>query len=175
MTADEARLAGRRDAERAVALAREEPDETEAAAPEEPPTDLFVDLDPGRPGSAARRLVSGWRAAGHIAARVSEEAQRAAEAGGEVWAAYGAALDAGLSDANVTLIPTWYSDERDRIVRGLYVVDRNRFPEAAAGMRTMTEKGIEYTWEGDVQRAFRAPPRGFLKRLKSRRGGANDG
>ena len=68
----------------------------------------------------------------------------------------------------MTLIPTWYSDERDRIVRGLYVVDRNRFPDAAAGMRTMTEDGIDYTWEGDVQRAFRAPRRGFLKRLKSR-------
>ena len=76
----------------------------------------------------------------------------------------------------MTLIPTWYSDERDRIVRGLYVVDRNRFPEAAAGMRTMTEEGIEYTWEGDVQRAVQgARVRGFLKRLKSRRGGANDG
>jgi hypothetical protein len=69
----------------------------------------------------------------------------------------------------VTLIPTWYSDERDRIVRGLYVVDRNRFPEAATGMRTMTDGGVEYTWEGDVQRAFRAPRRGFLDRLRSRR------
>jgi hypothetical protein len=86
-----------------------------------------------------------------------------------VWAAYGAALDAGLSDANVTLVPTWHSDERDRVVRGLYVVDRNRFPEAAEGMRTMTEGNITYTWEGDVQRAFRAPRRGFLNRLKSRR------
>ena len=163
-----------------MALAREEPDETEAAAPGSPdrgaarPTSS-PSLDPGRPGSPARRLVSGWQGAGHVAAGVSEEAQRAEEAGGEVWAAYGAALDAGLSDANVTLIPTWYSDERDRIVRGLYVVDRNRFPDAAAGMRTMTEDGIDYTWEGDVQRAFRAPRRGFLKRLKSRRGGANDG
>jgi hypothetical protein len=169
MTADEARSAGRRDAERAVALAREEPDETEAGVREEPPTDLFAELDPGRPGSPARRLVSGWRGAGHIAAGVSKEARRAEEAGNEVWAAYGAALDAGLSDANVTLIPTWYSDERDLIIRGLYVVDRNRFSEAAAGMRTMTEDGIEYTWEGDVQRAFRAPRRGLLDRLKSRR------
>jgi hypothetical protein len=67
------------------------------------------------------------------------------------------------------LIPTWYSDERDRIVRGLYVVDRNRFPEAAAGMRMMTENDIDYTWEGDVQRAFKAPRRGFLDRMKSRR------
>jgi hypothetical protein len=164
MTADEARSAGRRDAERAVALAREEP-----AAPEEPHTDLFAKPDPGRPGSPARRLVSGWRGGGHIAAGVSEDAHRAEEVGDEVWSAYGAAFDAGLTGANVTLIPTWYSDERDRIVRGLYVVDRNRFPEAAAGMRTMTEDGIEYTWEGDVQRAFRAPRRGFLHRLKSRR------
>lgn len=169
MTADEARAAGRRDAERAVALAREEPDETEAAAPEEPSTELFAQPDPGRPGSPARRLVSGGMGARHVAAGVSEDAQRAAEAGDEVWAAYGAALDAGLSDANVTLIPTWYSDERDRIVRGLYVVDRNRFPEPAAGMRMMTEDGIDYTWEGDVQRAFRAPRRGLLDRLKSRR------
>jgi hypothetical protein len=169
MTADEARSAACRDAERAVALAREEPDGTEAAAHEEPRTDLFAELDPGRPGSPARRLVSGWRGAGHIAAGLSEEAHEAEEAGDDVWSAYGTALDAGLSDANVTLIPTWYSDERDWIVRGLYVVDRNRFPEAAAGMRTMTEDGIEYTWEGDVQRAFRAPRRGFLDRLKSRR------
>ena len=169
MTADEARLAGRRDAERAVALAREEPDGTEAPAPEEPRTDLFAEPDPGRPGSPARRLVSGWRGEGHIAAGVSEEARLAAEAGDEVWAAYGAALDAGLRDANVTLIPTWHSDDRDRIIRGLYVVDRNRFPEAASGMRTMTENGIDYTWEGDVQRAFRARRRGFLDRLKSRR------
>ena len=86
-----------------------------------------------------------------------------------MWAAYGEAFDASLSDANVTLIPTWYSDERDRIIRALYVVDRNRFPEAAPGMRTMTEDGIAYTWEGDVQRAFRAPRQGFLNRLKSRR------
>jgi hypothetical protein len=169
MTADEARSAGRRDAERAVALAREEPDPTEAAPREEPRTDLFADPDPGRPGSPARRLVSGWSDEGHIAAGVSAEASRAEEAGDEVWAAYGAAFDTGLSDANVTLIPTWYSDERDRIIRGLYVVDRSRFPDAAAGMRTMTEGGIEYTWEGDVQRAFRAPRRGFLDRLKSRR------
>ncbi len=169
MTADEARSAGRRDAERAVALAREEPDETETTAREEPRADLFAGPDPGRPGSVARRLVSGWRGTGHIAAGVSEEAQRAEEAGGEVWAAYGAALDAGLSDANVTLIPTWYSDERDRIIRGLYVVDRNRFPDAAAGMRTKTEDGIDYTFEGDVQRAFRAPRRGLLTRRKSRR------
>ena len=169
MTADEARLAGRRDAERAVALAREEPDGAEAPAREEPRTDLFAEPDPGRPGSPARRLVSGWRGEGHIAAGVSEEARRAEEAGDEVWAAYGAALDAGLRDANVTLIPTWHSDERDRIIRGLYVVDRNRFPEAAPGMRTMTEDGIDYTWEGDVQRAFRPPRRGFLDRLKSRR------
>ena len=169
MTADEARSAGRRDAERAVALAREEPDGPEAAAPEEPRTDLFGEPDPGRPGSPARRLVSGWAGQGHIAAGLSEEAHRASEAGDEAWAAYGAALDAGLSDANVTLIPTWYSDERDRIIRGLYVVDRNRFPEAAAGMRMMTEDGVDYTWEGDVQRAFRAPRRGFLDRLKSRR------
>jgi hypothetical protein len=169
MTADEARSTGRRDAERAVALAREEPVGTEAAAHEEPRTDLFAEPDPGRPGSPARRLVSGWRGEGHIAAGVSEEAHRAEQAGGEVWAAYGAAFDAGLSDANVTLIPTWYSDERDRIIQGLYVVDRNRFPEAAAGMRTMTEDGIDYTWEGDVQRAFRASRRGFLDRLKSRR------
>lgn len=173
MTADEARLAGRRDAERAVALAREEPEETEASAPSEAPTesptDLFAEPDPGRPGSPARRLVSGWQGAGHIAAGVSEEARRAAEAGDEVWAAYGSALDAVLSDANVTLIPTWYSDQRDRIVRGLYVVDRNRFPEPAAGMRMMTEDGIDYTWEGDVQRAFRAPRQGLLRRLKSRR------
>jgi hypothetical protein len=169
MTADEAHSAGSRDAERAVALAREEPDGTEAAANEAPPVDLFADLDPGRPGSPARRLVSGWRGPGHVAAGVSEEARRAEAAGGEVWAAYAAALDAGLSDANVTLIPTWFSDERDRIVRGLYVVDRNRFPEAAAGMRTKTEDGIDYTWEGDVQRAFKAPRRGLLDRLKSRR------
>lgn len=169
MTADEARLAGRRDAERAVALAREEPDATEAPAREEPRTDLFAEPDPGRPGSPARRLVSGWRGQGHIAAGVSEEARRAEEAGDEVWAAYGAALDAGLRDANVTLIPTWHSDERDRIIRGLYVVDRNRFPEAAPGMRTMTEDGIDYTWEGDVQRTFRPSRRGFLDRLKSRR------
>lgn len=169
MTAEEARSAGRRDAERAVALAREEPNEAEAGAPEETPTDLFAQPDPGRPGSPARRLVSGWRGAGHVAAGVSEDAQRAAEAGDQIWAAYGSALDTGLSDANVTLIPTWYSDERDRIVRGLYVVDRNRFPEPAAGMRMMTEDGIEYTWEGDVQRAFRAPRRGLLDRLKSRR------
>ena len=127
---------------------------------EEPRTDLFAGPDPGRPGSPARRLVSGWRGGGHIAAGVSEEARRAEEAGGEVWAAYGAAFDAGLSDANVTLIPTWYSDERDLIIRGLYVVDRNRFPDAAAGMRTKTKDGIDYTWEGDVQRAFRAPRRG---------------
>jgi hypothetical protein len=169
MTADEARSAGRRDAARAVALAREQPDGTEAVAGEEPRTDLFAEPDPGRPGSPARRLVSGWRGGGHIAAGVSEEAHRAEEAGDEVWAAYGAAFDAGLSDANVTLIPTWYSDERDRIIRGLYVVDRNRFPEAAAGMRTKAEDGIDYTWEGDVQRAFRAPRRGFLDRLQSRR------
>ena len=169
MTADEARSAGRRDAERAVALAREEPEGTEGAAREEQGADLFADLDPGRPGSPARRLVSGWRGAGHIAAGVSEEAQRAEAAGGEVWAAYAAALDAGLSDANVTLLPTWHSDEHDRIVRGLYVVDRTRFPEAAAGMRTKTEDGIDYTWEGDVQRAFRAPRRGLLERLRSRR------
>jgi hypothetical protein len=169
MTADEAGRAGSRDAERAVALAREEPDGTEAATSAEPPTDLFAGPAPGKPGSPARRLVSGWRGEGHIAARVSEEAHRAAEAGGEVWAAYAAAFDAGLSDANVSLIPTWYSDERDWIIRGLYVVDRNRFPEAAAGMRTMTEDGVDYTWEGDVQRAFRAPRRGFLDRLKSRR------
>jgi hypothetical protein len=168
MTADEARSAGRRDAERAVALAREEPDGTEPAREEARP-ELFAEPDPGRPGSPARRLVSGWRGEGHIAAGVSEEAHRAAEAGAEVWAAYGAALDAGLSDANVTLIPTWYSDERDWIIRGLYVVDRNRFREAATGMRTMTEDGIDYTWEGDVQRAFRAPRQGFLDRLKSRR------
>ena len=168
MIADEARSGGSRDAERAVALAREEPDGPEAAAPEEPRTDLFGKPDPGRPGSPARCLVSGW-AGGHIAAGLSEEAHRASEAGGEAWAAYGAALDAGLSDANVTLIPTWYSDERDRIIRGLYVVDRNCFPEAAAGMRMMTEDGVDYTWEGDVQRAFRAPRRGFLDRLKSRR------
>jgi hypothetical protein len=172
MTADEARFAGRSDAERAVALAREEPDETEAVAGEEPRADLFAELDPGRPGSPARRLVSGWRGGRHVAAGISEEAQRAQEASGEVWAAYGAALDAGLSDANVTLIPTWYSDERDQIARGLYVVDRSRFPDAAAGMRTMTEDGIDYTWEGDVQRAFRAPRRGLLKRLRSRRRGA---
>ena len=113
--------------------------------------------------------MSGWQGAGHIAAGVSDEAHRAAEAGDEVWAAYGAALDAGLSDANVTLVPTWHSDERDRIVRGLYVVDRNRFPEPASGMRMMTEDGIDYTWEGDVQRAFRAPRVGLLGRLKSRR------
>jgi hypothetical protein len=169
MTADEARSAGRRDAERAVALAREEPDEAEAAPREEPRTDLFAEPDPGRPGSPARRLVSGWGGGAHIAAGVSEEARRAEEAGDEVWAAYGAAFDAGLSDANVTLIPTWSRDESDRIIRGLYVVDRNRFPEAAAGMRTMTEGGVEYAWEGDVQRAFRAPRRGFLDRLKSRR------
>jgi hypothetical protein len=168
MTVEDARSAGRRDAERAVALAREEPDGPDAATREEPPTDLFAELDPGRPGSPARCLVSSWRSAGHVAAGVSEEAHRAQEAGDEVWAAYGAAFDAGLSQANVTLIPTWYSDERDRIVRGLYVVDRNRFPEAAAGMRTMTEDGIDYTWEGDVQRAFRPPRRGLLHRLKSR-------
>ena len=169
MTADEARSAGRRDAERAVALAREQPDGTEAAAREEPRIDLFAQLDPGRPGSPARRLVSGWEGAGHIAAGISEEAHRAEDAGDEAWAAYGAAFDAALSDANVTLIPTWYSDERDWVIRGLYVVDRNRFPEAVAGMRTMTEDGIDYTWEGDVQRAFRAPRPGFLDRLKSRR------
>jgi hypothetical protein len=169
MTADEARSAGRRDAERAVALAREEADGTEAPVAEDPSTDLFPELDPGRPGSPARRLVSGRLGGGHVAASVSEEAHRAEDAGGEVWAAYGAALDTGLSDANVTLVPTWYSDERDRVVRGLYVVDRNRFPEAASGMRTMTEDGVVYTWEGDVQRAFRAPRRGFLDRLKSRR------
>ena len=169
MTADEARSAGRRDAERAVALAREEPDETEAGAPEEPPDRPLRRADPGRPGSPARRLVSasqrcGTRRRGRLGGGAAGR-----EAGDEVWAAYGAALDAGLSDANVTLIPTWYSDERDRIVRGLYVVDRNRFPEPAAGMRMMTEDGIDYTWEGDVQRAFRAPRRGFPERLKSRR------
>ena len=123
-------------------------------------------------GDRARRRGAWFPAgsgAGHIAAGVSEEARRAEEAGDQVWAAYGAAFDAGLSEANVTLIPTWYSDERDRITRGLYVVDRNRFPDAAAGMRTMTEDGVDYTWEGDVQRAFRAPRRGFLDRLKSRR------
>jgi hypothetical protein len=169
MTADEARSAGRRDAERAVALAREEPDPTEVAAAEEPDPDLFAAPDPGRPGSPARRLHSGWRGAGHVAAGLSEEARRAEEAGGQVWAAYGAALDAGLRDANVTLLPTWYSDERDQIVRGLYVVDRNRFPDAATGMRTMTQDGIDYTWEGDAQRAFRAPRRGLLDRLRSRR------
>jgi hypothetical protein len=169
MTTDEARSAGRRDADRAVALAREEPDGSEEAAPQEPRADLFAELDPGKPGSPARRLVSGWNGEGQIAARISEEAQRAEQAGGEVWAASGAAHDAALSDANVRLIPTWYSDERDRIVRGLYVVDRNRFPDAAAGMRTMTDDGVDYTWEGDVQRAFRAPRRGFLDRLKSRR------
>jgi hypothetical protein len=169
MTADEARSAGRRDAERAVALARDEPDGTETTAREEAQTDLFAKPDPGRPGAPARRLVSDWRSGRHIAAGVSEEAHRAEQAGDEVWAAYGAAFDAGLTDANVTLIPTWYSDERDRIIRGLYVVDRNRFPEAAAGMRAMTEDGIDYTWEGDVQRAFRAPRRSFLDRLKSRR------
>ncbi len=167
VTADEARSAGRRDAERAVALAREEPDGTDVG--EESSTDLLDEPDPGRPGSPARRLVSGWRDEGHIAAGISEEARRAEEVGGEVWAAYGAALDGMLSDTNVTLIPTWYSDKRDRIVRGLYVVDRNRFPKPAAGMRTMTHDGIDYTWEGDVQRAFSAPHRGFLDRLKSRR------
>ena len=169
MTADEARSAGRRDAERAVALAREEPARTGVAAREEPRTDPFAELNPGRPGSPARRLVSGWHGEGHIAAGISEEAHRAEEAGEEVWSAYGTAFDAGLSDANVTLIPTWYSDEHDRMTRGLYVVDRSRFPEAAGGMRTMTEGGIDYTWEGDVQRAFRAPRRAFLDRLKSRR------
>jgi hypothetical protein len=169
MTTDEARCAGRRDAERVVALAREEPDGTDVAVGEESGTDLFPEPDSGRPGSPARRLVSGWHGEGHIAAGISGEARRAEEAGDEVWAAYGAAFDGGLSDANVTLIPTWYSDERDRIVRGLYVVDRNRFPEPAAGMRTMKEGGVEYTWEGDVQRAFRATRRGLLDRLKSRR------
>ena len=169
MTADEARLAGRRDAERAVALAREEPDETEAPAREEPRDRPLRRAGSGEAGLAGS--APGFRLAwaGHVAAGVSEEARRAEEAGDEVWAAYGAALDAGLRDANVTLIPTWHSDERDRIIRGLYVVDRNRFPEAAPGMRTMTEEGIDYTWEGDVQRAFRAPRRGFLDRLKSRR------
>jgi hypothetical protein len=166
VTPDEARDAGRRDAQQAVALAREEPDGTER---EGPSADLTTEPDPGRPGSPARRLVSGWRDEGHVAAGISEEARRAEEAGGEVWAAYGSALDARLSEANVTLIPTWYSDERDRIARGLYVVDRNRFPKAAAGMRTMTQDGIDYTWEGDVQRAFTAPRRGFLERLRSRR------
>jgi hypothetical protein len=169
MTVEEARSAGRRDAERAVALAREEPDPTEATAAEEPKTDLFAAPDPGRPGSPARRLLSGWRGAGHVATGLSDEARRAEQAGGEVWAAYGAALDAGLRDANVTLLPTWYSDERDQTVRGLYVVDRNRFPDAATGMRTMTQDGIDYTWEGDAQRAFRAPRRGLLDRLKTRR------
>jgi hypothetical protein len=169
MTTDEARSAGRRDAERAVALAQEEPDGAGAGAPEEPRTDLFAELDPGRAGSPARRLVTGWAGEGHIAAGLSEEAHRAEEAGGEVWAAYGAALDAALGDANVTLIPTWHSDERDRIVRSLYIVDRNRFPEAAPGMRMMTEDGVDYTWEGDVQRAFKAPRRGLFDRLKSPR------
>ena len=167
MTVDEARSAGRRDAERAVALAREEPDEPKQLPPRSrlPTSSPTGSGETRLAGAAPRFRLAGG---GHIAAGVSEEAHRAEEAGGEVWAAYGAAFDAGLSDANVTLIPTWYSDERDWIVRGLYVVDRNRFPDAAAGMRTMTEKGIEYTWEGDVQRAFRAPRRGFLNRLKSR-------
>jgi hypothetical protein len=168
MTTDEARVAGRRDAERTVALAREEP-EGEAGALDAPSAELFGELDPGRPGSPARRLVSDWAGEGHIAAGLSEEAQRAQDAGGEVWAAYGAALDAALNDANVTLIPTWYSDERDRIVRSLYVVDRNRFPDAATGMRMRSEDGVDYTWEGDVQRAFRAPRRSLRDRLKSRR------
>jgi hypothetical protein len=168
MTAKEARSAGRRDAERAVALARDEPG-TDAAAREERRIDRFAEPDPGRPGSPARCLVSGWRGGEHVAAGISEEAHRAEQAGDEVWAAYGAAFDGGLSDANVTLIPTWYSDERDRIIRGLYVIDRNRFPEAATGVRTLLEDGIEYTWEGDVQRAFRPPRRGFLDRLRSRR------
>jgi hypothetical protein len=169
MTADEARSAGHSDAEHAIALAREEQDETEAA-PSKEPTGGFAEPDSERPGSPARRLVSGWDGEGHVAAGISQEARRAQEAGDETWAAYAAALDAGLSNANVSLIPTWYSDERDRIVRGLYVVDRNRFPEAVAGVRTMTKDGVDYTWEGDVQRAFRSPRRGFLDRVKLRRG-----
>jgi hypothetical protein len=168
MTAEEARSAGHSDAEHAIALAREEPDGTEAAAGEES-TDLLAGTDSERPGSPARRLVSGWAGEGHVAAGISQEARMAEEAGDEIWAAYAAALDLGLSNANVNLIPTWYSDERDRIVRGLYVVDRNRFPEAVAGVRTMTQDGVDYTWEGDVQRAFRSPRRGLLDRLKSRR------
>ena len=152
-----------------MALARQEADESDRAGGEEQSTEPFAEPGPGKAGSPARRLVSGWNAAGHIAAGISDEARRAQQAGGDVWAAYGAALDRGLGEANVTLIPTWYSDERDRIVRGLYVVDRNRFPNAAAGMRTMTADGIDYTWEGDVQRAFTAPRRGLLNRLKSGR------
>lgn len=169
MTLDEAGSAGQRDGERAVALAREEADETHRPGGEVPSTDLYGEPGPGKPGSPARRLVSGWSADGHIATGISDEARRAAQAGGEVWAAYGTALDRELRNANVTLIPTWYSDERDRVVRGLYVVDRNRFPNAAPGMRTMTKDGIDYTWEGDVQRAFTAPRRGFLDRLRSSR------
>jgi hypothetical protein len=33
----------------------------------------------------------------------------------------------------------------------------------------MTADGIDYTWEGDVQRAFTASRRGLLDRLKSGR------
>jgi hypothetical protein len=169
VTPEEARQAARDDARRAISLARETKGSVEEAKPKELTEDLLGGPDPGGPGSTARRLVSDWREGLHIAAGISDGSRRAHEAGGEVWKAYGAALDEALEEANVTLVPTWRSAEDDRIVRSLYVIDRNRFPEAVSGVRTRTEEGIEYTWEGDVQRAFGAPRRGLLARLRGRR------
>lgn len=170
MLSEDARDAARRDAEHAIALAREQPEGIKVEMTTGPAGDLLGEPDAGRPGTPARRLTRpGRRFDGlPVGARISDDARRAVEAG--LWDTYGEVLDQALQAANVALMLTFYApgDSHGALRYELYVVDRDRFPEANT-VRGMREEGVNFTWELDVHKAFGPRRRGLLDRFRRRR------
>lgn len=155
---------GKRDGERAVALAKEEWDsEIEVVRF---PADAMGLPDPGEPGTTARRLCSDWDDTTDegiyvgprdlpIGGRISKEAGETARSADHVWDAYWDAFELTLRRANVALLLTYFDTEERSHLRSLYVVDNDRFPVwNGKNLMGYTEDGDTLIEETHVQIAY---------------------
>jgi hypothetical protein len=177
MNENEARDVAKRDAERAIALARQEPDEFERNVVSFP---WYGEPEPDNPNQTARVLCSDREDLDSrgiylgpdphsVFDRISPETAKVHEAGEELWDLWWDTFELALRRANVALLITYFdTDQNDRLY-SLYVVDNNRFPEAATeGIHGVEEDGQFMIDELDIQRAYRAEQPSLRERLRKR-------
>lgn len=179
MSVEDAKAWGKRDAQRAIELARETDDELAGIEVVSFPARSMGWPDPGRPGSPARRLCSDWDDTTEegiyagpedlpIAGRISSEAAKAARSGGAAWDAYWDALELELRRANVALLVTYFDHPYERThIRSMYVVDNDRFPvwngKELMGFQEDEDTLIEETY---VQEAYLPEKKSIGERLR---------
>jgi hypothetical protein len=181
VTIEQADAWGRRDAQRAIALAKELPGEIVADVFKAPPALLEVldTVDPGEPGSSARRFASQWQYVEddtwvgpedvYSGGLISENAAKAADAGGAVWDTYWDAFRDSTEAANVAILPTMYHLPDGSLdgVTSLYVIDKDRFPRFnEKNLLGFHQDGVFYVDEVYAQIAYLPPSR--WDRLKRR-------